>query len=134
VGAVEESKEIENHEGDCAQRVPHDTAGAEGSVERRGPPGLALPLRRHGRTRVGVDGNHHADEAREDGRQASHNKADCCESACVKVPAASADVGVRDEGKDDDGEASDEDETDLVLGPEESAGAGTDSLVDRLEL
>mmetsp|Transcript_1898 Transcript_1898/g.4628 ORF Transcript_1898/g.4628 Transcript_1898/m.4628 type:complete len:999 (+) Transcript_1898:220-3216(+) len=135
VAPVEDSQHVEHHHRDRAQREPHHPAGAERGVERGHPPRLALLLGGDGSAGVCVHSNHHADEARQDRSEPTNHKRHSRQPTGIKVPrGALGAVGVRHQSKDDKGEASDEDETDLVLRPQEGAGAGADRLVDRLEL
>mmetsp|Transcript_23301 Transcript_23301/g.58399 ORF Transcript_23301/g.58399 Transcript_23301/m.58399 type:complete len:762 (-) Transcript_23301:280-2565(-) len=137
VRLVEDSEDVQDDHRDGAEAEAHDPPRAEGGVERGHPARLALLLGGDGGAGVCVDGHHHADEARQDRRQAPHHEGRRREPARVKVPRGppgAVGVGVRDQGEDDDSKHGDEEEADLVLRPQEGAGAGADRLVDRLEL
>jgi hypothetical protein len=68
-GTVHEAQEVQDHEREGTERVAHNAARTEGTVESRAPALLALLLRRHGGAGVGEHSHHHSNVARQDGRE-----------------------------------------------------------------
>ena len=152
---VDADEDVAHEERDAAERVSHDAAGAERGVEAVAP-GLVLVLLHglFGGAGVGEDGDHHSNVTRGDGSQRANDEGSASEATGHAVPLGVHVVGVgaradgevlgevaglrcgvdgarvRDEHANNGAEDGNEDEAELVLGPQEGLGTALDDGVD----